>query len=76
MPYPFEVPFEEVKSGLDGYVRTIFSLLQSEFLVLPMGDGFVDYPSFETGYEALKRATSEFTSVTTEAVMSPLCQYK
>ena len=75
MAYPFEVPFEEVKSGLDGYVTTIFSLLQSEFLVLPKGDGFVDYPSFETGYEALKIATSEFTNVTTEAVMSAVSEF-
>ena len=74
MAYPFEVSFEEVKSGLDGYVSAIFSLLQSEFLILPKGDGFVDYPSFETGYEALKRATSEFTNVTTEAVMSAVSE--
>ena len=75
MACPFEVPFDEVKSGLDGFVTTIFSLLQSEFLVLPRGDGFVHDLSFETGYEALKRATSEFTNVTTEAVMSAVSEF-
>jgi len=74
MPYPFEVSFEDVKSGIDGYVTTVFSLLQSEFLVLPMGEGFVDYPAFETGYEALKRATREFAMIDTEAVLSAVSE--
>jgi hypothetical protein len=63
---------KEVKSGLDGYATTIFSLLQSEFLVMPKGDGFVGYPDFGKGYEALKRATSEFRSVDTESVMTAI----
>ena len=74
MPYPFEASFEEVKSRLDDFATPIFSLLQSEFLVMPKGDGFVDYPSFETGYEALKRATSEFRGVNTESVMTAISE--
>lgn len=74
MQYPFEVPFEEVESRIDDFATTIFSLLQSEFLVMPKGDGFVDYPSFETGYEALKRATSEFRGINTESVMAAISE--
>ena len=39
----------------------VFSCLESEFLVMPKGDGFVDYPVFERGYEALKMATTGFS---------------
>jgi hypothetical protein len=60
MPFPFEVSFAEVQKNLDGYVDEIFSCLQSEFLTLPKGPGFVEYPIFETGYEALKRTTGNF----------------
>ena len=66
--FPFEVPFEQVQADPDTYVMAIFSCLESEFLVLPKGYGFVEYPVFETGYEALKRATAAFTMVTPAAV--------
>jgi hypothetical protein len=37
MRYPFEVPFEDLQTELDAFVTAVFSLLQSEFLVLPKG---------------------------------------
>ena len=49
MPFPFEVPFEEIEHNLDAYVDTVFSCLQSEFLTLPKGPDFIDYPVFERG---------------------------
>jgi hypothetical protein len=63
MPYPFEISFQELKANLDIFATSVFSLLQSEFLVLPKGEGFLDYPAFERGYEVLKRRTSEFQTV-------------
>ena len=57
MPFPFEIGFDEVRSDLDGCVDAVFGCLESEFLVMPKGDGFVEFPDFENGYEALKRAT-------------------
>ena len=61
MRFPFEVPFDEVQKELDVYVSSVFSCLESEFLVLPKGAGFIDYPVFERGYEALKAATKGFS---------------
>jgi len=60
MPFPFEVPFEQVQSNLDGYVDEVFGVLQSAFLTMPKGQGFIEYPVFEQGYEALKLATGGF----------------
>ena len=68
MPFPFEVRFEEVQSDLDAYVDAVFGCLESEFLVMPKGKGFVEFPKFEEGYEALKRATGSFRNVTLEKV--------
>lgn len=69
MPFPFEVPFEEVRADLDTYVDAVFGALQSEFLTLPKGEGFLEYPVFETGYEALKRTTKDFRDLSIEPVL-------
>jgi hypothetical protein len=69
MPFPFEVPFEEVLGDLDTYVDAVFGALQSEFLTLPKGDGFLEYPVFEQGYEALKHTTKDFRDLSVEAVL-------
>lgn len=66
--YPFEVPLYKIFQDPEKYVNAVFSCLESEFLVMPKGDGFVDYPVFESGYEALKIATSGFSQFDTEKV--------
>ena len=69
MPFPFEVSFEEVEANLDEYVNEVFSCLESEFMVLPKGAGFVEYPVFEKGYEALKKETGNFCDFKPEPVI-------
>jgi hypothetical protein len=55
MPFPFEVDFQEIARNVDLYIDEVFSCLESEFLVMPKGPGFVEFPVFEAGYEALRR---------------------
>ena len=69
MPFPFEVPFEQVQSNLDGYVDEVFGVLQSAFLTMPKGQGFIEYPVFEQGYEALKLATGGFRDLSPGTVI-------
>jgi len=61
--FPFEVPLEEILQDPDCYVDAVFSCLESEFLVMPKGSGFVEYPVFERGYEALKAKTAGFSQL-------------
>ncbi len=68
MKFPFEVSFEEVQADLDQYVTAVFSGLESEFLTMPKGAGFIDYPVFEQGYETLKQTTAGFRNFTPEVV--------
>jgi hypothetical protein len=56
--YPFEAPFDAIRENPDLFVSSVFSCLESEFLVMPKGSGFVEYHLFESGYEALKKALS------------------
>jgi hypothetical protein len=72
MPFPFEVAFEQVRDDLNTYVDQVFDALQSEFLTLPKGEGFVDCPVFEQGYEALKLATRGFRALTPDPVIETI----
>ena len=69
MPFPFEVSFAEIEADPFIYVDEIFGALQSDFLTLPKGNGFIEYPVFEQGYEALKRTTKDFREVSAEPVV-------
>jgi hypothetical protein len=68
MQQPYEVPFADVEADIEEYVDSVFASLRSEFLTLPKGEGFVEYPTFETGYEALKKATGDFRNFEPEAI--------
>ena len=55
-------PFEATVAGwgrLDAYVDAVFSSLQSDFMVMPRGNGFIDYRS-SNEVTSLKRATTGF----------------
>ena len=69
MKYPFEVHFSEIEATPEPFVSAVVSSLVSEFLVLPKGEGFIDYPLFEAGYEALKKATSGFSTLAGSEVL-------
>ena len=68
MRFPFEVSYAEVRNDPDAYVDAVFGSLESEFMVMPRGKGFVEFSTFEAGYETLKRATRGFQEVTPETV--------
>lgn len=70
MPFPFEVPYEEVEANLDGFAEEVFSSLVSDFLVMPKGNGFIEFPTFEEGYESLKRGTKGFADWSPEVVLA------
>src|SRR6266540_774264 len=67
--HPFEAPFSAIQQDPDIFVSSVFSNLISEFLVMPKGEGFVEYATFEAGYERLKQATKGFQVLTTKRVI-------
>lgn len=69
MKQPFEVPFSEIEADPEPFIDAVFSTLASEFLVMPKGEGFVDYPTFNEGYERLKQSTGDFQRIDTEHVL-------
>lgn len=74
MKYPFEASPDELIADLDGFVSVVFASLESEFLVLPKGSGFIDYPTFQRAYEALRQATDGFTVLEPAGVLNAVRQ--
>jgi hypothetical protein len=72
MRYPFEVAFSEIEGNEDSFVSAVFDTLQSSFLILPRGAGFVAYSDFQQAYEVLKRYTTGFTILEQKRVMEAL----
>jgi len=68
MKFSFEVSPDKVIEAPETYVDAVFSSLASEFLVMPKGDGFLDYSTFSAGYEALKYVSAGFTQFDSDAV--------
>lgn len=68
MPDRFDVDYRDPSLAFDPLIDEVFGELQSNFLEMPRGEGFTDYPTFETGYQALKRTTNDFTNVTVETI--------
>ena len=78
MKYPFEADLQEILSSPDDFVEAVFSSLESEFLLLPKGPGFIDYPTFEAAYEVLKKVTVNFSQLPRDQIIdlassTPLC---
>jgi len=68
MPSPFEASYADIEADIETYVDEVFATLKSGFMTLPKGEGFIDYPIFENGYEALKKKTNGFTDLNTDQV--------
>lgn len=66
----FEIDYDDPGIAWDPLVDEVFGELSSSFLEMPRGEGFIDYPTFEKGYQALKRWTDSFEALTTENVLN------
>jgi len=65
---PFELTPEELNERLEEMVDVTFSDLVSEFLLMPMGSGFIRYTDFRQAYEVLKRCSKAFEDFSPAAV--------
>ena len=70
MTHPFDVAAGEIGDRVDELVGVTFADLQSQFLVLPRGSGFIEFADFQEAYETLKAETGAFTEVTVERLWS------
>ena len=70
MPLRFDIDYEDSGIDWDPLVDEVFGELSSSFLEMPKGEGFIDYPTFEKGYQALKRWTDSFAALTPENVLA------
>jgi hypothetical protein len=72
MQRPFEIEPTDLEIRLDEMVSVTFGDLQSQFLVLPRGGGFIPFEDFQDAYEVLKRHTGGFASFNESAVWAAI----
>ena len=70
MPLRFDVDYDDPEMAWEPLVDEVFGELTSSFLEMPKGEGFIDYPTFEKGYQALKRRTDSFAALTPQNVFA------
>jgi hypothetical protein len=70
LKFPFEAGIEEILENVDPYIDSVFSCLESEFLIMPKGAGFIEYPVFERGYEVLKAVSNGFSKLDPEKIFA------
>lgn len=70
MPLRFDIDYDAPDIAWEPLVDEVFSELTSSFLEMPKGEGFIDYPTFEKGYQELKRSTDSFAALTPENVFA------
>jgi len=72
--YPFQHAFEEVEANIDDFALAIIDSLESSFLAVPKGEGFVEYSTFEKGYETLRQHTKGFDDLTPDRALAAFKQ--
>lgn len=71
---PYEVDLADIPVNLDELVQSTFDDLTSQFMLLPRGAIFLEYPDFREGFEALRKHTDGFTALDVDRCWSALRQ--
>lgn len=72
--HPFEATTDELVANIDHYIDSFISDLQSFFMVMPKGTGFVEFPRFQQAYETLKIGTANFENFSTDSILATVRQ--
>ena len=59
--YPFEAEPDEIAADPGPFVESVINSLQSDFLLVPKGDRFIEPDRFRAAYEVLRRSTDDFS---------------
>lgn len=71
---PYQVAPSDIPAHLGELVQATFDDLTSQFMLLPKGPTFLDYPDFRAGYEALRKHTDGFTALDVDRCWSAVRQ--
>lgn len=72
MPSRFDIDYRKPGIQWEPLVDEVFGELRSSFIEMPKGEGFIEYPTFEKGYQTLKRCTDAFANLTPETVLAAI----
>lgn len=68
--HSFEATSEELAANIDYYVDSLIEGLQSFFVIMPKGSGFVEFSRFQQAYQILRNGTADFEDFSPEKVLT------
>ena len=72
--YSFEATSDQLEASIAFYVDSFIRGLQSFFVVVPKGGGFVEFERFQRAYKTLHERTSDFSEFSVACVSNALAQ--
>jgi hypothetical protein len=66
------VDLNQIPEPYRGRAEGVFDSLQSYFVEMPKGDGFLEGPSFHRAFEAFRRATDDGSDLSTSSVLDAI----
>ncbi len=72
--YPFEATSDQLQTNIEFYVDSFIRSLQSFFLLMPKGRGFVEFQRFQRAFRILKERTADFKEFSVAHVSDALAQ--
>jgi len=74
MSLRFDADYSDPLLVFDPLIDEVFAELKSSFLEMPRGESFIDYATFEKGYQTLKRSTNDFVDITAATVETAVAE--
>ena len=74
MKRPFESGESLLEKDIEQFVDATFGDLQSQFLIVPKGNKFLEFHKFRDAYELLKAHTNTFSKMEEESVWAACCE--
>ena len=68
-PQPFEADDEQLLLGIETYVDVFIGGLQSFFVVMPRGEGFVGFERFKRAYDCLRGMSGRFDELSEDVAL-------
>jgi len=68
-PQSFEADDEQLVGNIEGYIDAFIAGLQSFFVVMPRGEGFVEFERFKSAYGCLRDKSGTFDRLSEEVAL-------
>lgn len=67
--FPFEVSRAQLAKSPEDYAKRLMGTMDSDFLTMPRGEGFVEYATWDAAYQEVRARTNAFRNLNVEPLL-------